>query len=130
MSKITIELAVCSKGGLEEVSLKTLQNVLLGFNLQVKPLVEMKVEKKEAVKQTEKGVEEPKEVKPIPKPTPKPKKAPEPNIGLGDLKELAKNVSIEKGREAVKGAISKYGAKLTDVKESDYEALATELKGL
>ena len=57
-----------------------------------------------------------------------PEKAPTKNeVSLGDLKETAKDAVGRSSRETVKKVISKYGSKLTEVKESDYAALASEL---
>lgn len=73
------------------------------------------------------------EVETSPEPTEEPKakrkpKAKKPSISLQDLKDLAKDQVPVIGRTKVKEIISEYADKLTEVKESDYEALATALK--
>lgn len=53
----------------------------------------------------------------------------ETKITLSELKEVAQEIA-RVDRKIVKDAISKYGDKLTEVSEEDYEKLMTDLKAL
>jgi len=53
-----------------------------------------------------------------------------PHVNLAELKTLAQDCVKAKDRTVVKAVINKYAGKLTDVKESDYGALYTDLTEL
>lgn len=52
------------------------------------------------------------------------------NIGLKQLTQIAKEAVERTDRAEAKKVISKYGTKLSEVDESDYDALAKELEEL
>lgn len=54
----------------------------------------------------------------------------ETTVTLNELKKAAKEASDTVGREKVLKTISRYGAKLSDVTENNYEALHSELVAL
>lgn len=91
------------------------------------------VETKEEVK-----AEEPKKSTTKPKTTKATKKVEETeddtseksDIDLKQLTAIAKEAVERTDRNAAKDVISKYGSKLSEVDESDYSALATELEAL
>lgn len=91
------------------------------------------VKTKMAVKDTEIPLEDTKKVSEgddkakAKKPAPRAKKV---TITLASLKELAKEVVEISDRESVKAIINEFGEKLTDVAESDYEALVDKLTAL
>jgi outer membrane biosynthesis protein TonB len=73
------------------------------------------------------------EAKPEPKPEPEPEvETPPPaeEVTLAMLKTEAKGASGKVGREDVLKVIKRYGAKLADVTENNYQALYNDLKGL
>jgi len=76
----------------------------------------------------------PKEAQEETKPTKKPKPKVEPKaevlVSLGDLKAAAKAATLKVERPKVKATIGKYGEKLSEVSEADYEALLNDLKKL
>ena len=78
-------------------------------------------------------VTQPEEVETSPEPAEeeKPKRKPRAKkITLAELKDLAKDKVTKTDRITVKNCIGKYGEKLTEVKESDYEALKADLEVL
>jgi hypothetical protein len=58
------------------------------------------------------------------------KKASPKKVTLQEVKDLAKNMVTKTSREDVKKVISEFGEKLTEVKESDYDALVAKLSEL
>lgn len=110
-----------------------LERLLTGAVVKLTDTVEEPETHVDEVETPEGMVEVTPEVKTAPEPTeePKPKRKPKakkPSISLQDLKDLAKDQVPVIGRTKVKEIISEYADKLTEVKESDYEALATALK--
>lgn len=94
------------------------------------------VKTKMAVKPTETAPEASEEVEVIPEPTPEkksPKKAKaveKDSVDLATLKKLAEEAVGFSDRATVKGVINEYGEKLSEVSESDYNALAEKLIAL
>ena len=71
--------------------------------------------------------EDTKEVEVIPEPTQEVKT---PSVGLSEIKALAQSLVVTHDRDTVKGVISKYGDKLSEVPESKYQELFDELSSL
>ena len=90
--------------------------------------VEDKTEVQEAQTPTE-AKKEP-QTAPTRKRTVKKKEPEAPTVTLSDLKDLAQELTKTHDRLKIKEIINNYATKLSDVKESDYDALMAELKAL
>ena len=127
MSKIIIEIETTEDAQRAQKVIAA----ILGTSVAEEPKKEVAKKAEEPKKEVTKKAEEPKKEVELDEVEPDENdELGEDTVDLATLTSIAKDAVSKSDRATVKDVIGKYGDKLSSVKESDYAALAKDLKAL